>query len=184
MDTVCKWTNAEGEVVYNREWKTVKAEEFKKFIGVTILIGVCKSRSENITQPWSKHDGRPIFNHIMSRRRYQQILRVLRFDDAKERRRNRYLDKLQPIKEVFETWESYLRDAYISGPCMKVDEQLLCFRGRCPFRQYIPSKPGKYVIKIWTICDSKTFYAWKMHVYMGKNDNAPREVNQGTLFST
>ena len=129
----------------------MKDEEFKKFIGVTILIGVYKSKSENITQLWSKHDGRPIFNHIMSRRRYQQILRVLRFDDAKERRRNRSSDKLQPIREVFETWESYLRDAHIPGACMKVDEQLLCFRGRCPFRQYIPSKPGKYGIKIWTI---------------------------------
>ena len=34
MDTVCKWTNAEGELVYNREWKIIKTEEFKKFIGV------------------------------------------------------------------------------------------------------------------------------------------------------
>ena len=51
-----------------------------------ILVGDYKSRSENIIQLWRKHDGRPIFNHIRSRRRYQQILRVLKFDDAKERR--------------------------------------------------------------------------------------------------
>ena len=103
MNTVCKWTNAEGKLVYNRKWKTVKAEEFKKFIGLTILSGVYKLRSENIIQLWSKHDARPIFNHIMIRKRYQQILRILRFDDTKERRRNRFLDKLQPIREVFET---------------------------------------------------------------------------------
>lgn len=180
LETIRKWTNAEGEVVYNREWKNLDAEEFKNFIGVVILIGVYKSGNENATQLWSKDNGRPIFNKIMSRARFQQILRVLRFDDAKNRRRNRSLDKLQPIREVFDTWDSYLRDAYIPGACMTVDEQLLCFRGRCPFRQYIPSKPGKYGIKIWTICDSNTFYAWKMQVYLGKNDNAPREVNQST----
>ena len=74
MDTVCKWTNAEGELVYNKEWKTVKTEDLKRFIGVTILVGDYKSKSENIIQLWSKHDGRSIFNHKMSRRRYQQIL--------------------------------------------------------------------------------------------------------------
>ena len=80
-----------------------KAKKFKKLIGGTILIGVYKSRSENKTQLWSKHDGRPIFNHTMSHRRYQQILKLLRFDDARKRRRNRSSDKLQPIRELFET---------------------------------------------------------------------------------
>ena len=39
-----------------------------------------------------------------------------------------------------------MRDAYTPGPHMTVDEQLVCFRGKCPFRQYIPLKPGKYGI--------------------------------------
>ena len=66
-----------------------------------MLIGVYKLRSEKLAHLWSKHDGRLIFNRMMSRRRYQQILRVFRFDHAKERR-NRSLDKLQPIREFFE----------------------------------------------------------------------------------
>ncbi|CAJ1087251.1 piggyBac transposable element-derived protein 4-like [Xyrichtys novacula] len=49
-----------------------------------------------------------------------------------------------------------------------VYEQLVPFTGRCPFRQYIPSKPAKYGIKTWVACDSKTSYAWKMQVYTGK----------------
>ena len=62
---------------------------------------------------------------------------------------------------------------------MTVDEQLVCFRGRCPFRQYIPSKPGKYVIKVWAICEANTSYAWKMQVHTGKDPTIGREVNQG-----
>ena len=62
-----------------------------------------------------------------------------------------------------------MRDAYTPGPHMTVDEQLVCFRGKCPFRQYIPSKPDKYGIKLWAICEVNTSYAWKMQVYTGKD---------------
>ena len=74
----------------------------------------------------------------------------------------------KPIRDVFEQWDLNLRDAYTPDPHMTVDEQLVCFRGRCPFRQYIPSKPEKYAIKIWAICEAKTSYAWKMQVCTGK----------------
>jgi len=112
------------------------------------------SKNESVAQLWSTLDGRPIFNRTMSRGRNQQIFCVLRFDNAQSRRHHRSPDKLQSIREVFEFWDSYLRDSYTCGPSMTVDEQFVCFRGRCLFKQYIPSKPGKYGIKIWTICDS------------------------------
>ena len=72
-----------------------------------------------------------------------------------------------------------MRDAYTPRPHMTVDEQLVCFRGRCPCRQYIPSKPGKYGIKVWAICEANTSYALKMQVYSGKDSTIGREVNQG-----
>uniref|UniRef100_A0A669F538 PiggyBac transposable element-derived protein domain-containing protein n=1 Tax=Oreochromis niloticus TaxID=8128 RepID=A0A669F538_ORENI len=59
-----------------------------------------------------------------------------------------------------------------------VDEQLVPFRGRCDFKQYIPTKPAKYGLKIWAVCDVETSYAWRLQVYTGKaGDRA--EVNQG-----
>ena len=124
-------------------------EEFKVFFGVIILIGVLyKSNNESVEQPRSTLDGRLIFNCTISRERYQQILRFLRFDNAQSRRHHRSPNKQQPIREVFETWDSYLRDSYTCRPSMTVHEQLVCFRGRCPFKQYISSKPGKYGIKL------------------------------------
>ena len=144
------------------------------------LIGVYKSKNESILQLWNKDHGRPIFNHIMSRNRYLTILRVLRFYNAQRRRAHKSLDKLQPIREVFESWVFYLQDSYTPGTCMTVDEQLVPFRGRCPFRLYIPSKPGKYGIKIWTICDAASYYTWKMQIYTEKDERIGREVNQET----
>jgi hypothetical protein len=179
VEKICKWTNKEGTMVYKETWKTLDTTELEKFLGALILVGVYKSKNEDIAQLWSKRDGRPIFNRTMSRNRFQSIMRVLRFDDAEKRRLNRSEDKLEPIRYCFELWNGYLQDAYIPGACMTVDEQLVTFRGRCPFKQYIPSKPGRYGIKIWVICDSENSYVWKMQIYQGKESDSSREVKQG-----
>ena len=41
---------------------------------------------------------------------------------------------------------------------MCVDEQLIGFRGRCPFRVYMKSKPDLYGIKIWANCKNPLGY--------------------------
>ena len=139
LEKVRNWINAEGLLIYKDKWLALNHSEFDTFLGVVIFIGIYKSNNKNATRLWSKEDGRPIFNKLMSRNRYQQILRVLRFDDANSRRRNRSEDKFQPIRDVFEQWDLNLRNAYTPGPHMTVDEQLVCFRGRCLFLQYISS---------------------------------------------
>ena len=43
---------------------------------------------------------------------------------------------------------------------------------------YIPSKPGRYGIKIWALYDAKNVYLINARVYLGKELGHP-EVNQG-----
>ncbi|UYV80043.1 hypothetical protein LAZ67_18001487 [Cordylochernes scorpioides] len=52
---------------------------------------------------------------------------------------------------------------------LTVDEMLVGFRGKCPFKIYIPSKPNKYVIKIVILADSRTHYIYNAMVYTGKS---------------
>ena len=180
LQEICTFTNIEGDLKLKDRWKQLDIEELKKFIATLLLIGVYKSKGEPVHQLWSKDDGRPIFNAIFARNRFQEILRMMRFDNACERRQNRSPDKLQPIRKIFDLWNSTLQDAFIPGVNLTVDEQLLTFRGRCPFRQYIPSKPGKYGIKFWVICDSETSYALKLDIYKGKEPSEQRASNLGT----
>jgi len=35
-----------------------------------------------------------------------------------------------------------------------IDETLVVFRGRCPFKMYIPSKPANYGIKVFSLVDA------------------------------
>ena len=61
-----------------------------------------------------------------------------------------------------------LRIRYTPGGSLTVDEQLIPTRGRCSFRQYIPSKPGTYGTKIFWCYDSSTAYPLNGELYFGR----------------
>ncbi|XP_070400505.1 piggyBac transposable element-derived protein 4-like [Nothobranchius furzeri] len=107
---------------------------------------------------------------------------TLRFDDRLTRAARRLVqqDKLAPLREVWDLWAARLPLAYNPGEDVCVDEQLVGFRGRCNFKQYMPSKPAKYGIKLWVVCDVATSYAWGIIPYLGKTTrDAPAERGQG-----
>ena len=65
-------------------------------------------------------------------------------------------------------FQAGLQNVYKPGSDVTVDEQLVATRGRCSFRQYIPSKPGKFEIKIFWAGDSETSYPLRVEVHVGK----------------
>jgi len=67
--------------------------------------------------------------------------------------------------------------AYTPNEHTTIDEQLVVFRGKCPFHVFIKSKPGKYGMKLWVAADAKNFYACSMQVYAGKSGGV-REKKQ------
>jgi len=113
----------------------------------------------------------------MVRNRFFQILRVIRFDDKTTRNQQRSIDKLAPIRCVFESIISIFQMAYTPNEHTTIDEQLVVFRGKCPFHVFIKSKPGKYGMKLWVAADAKNFYACSMQVYAGKSGGV-REKKQ------
>ncbi|XP_062864594.1 piggyBac transposable element-derived protein 4-like [Trichomycterus rosablanca] len=115
----------------------------------------------------------------MSLEMFHMISRVIRFDNRDTRAGRRERDKLAAIRDVWDKWVEILPLLYNPGPHVTVDERLVPFRGRCPFRQYMPNKPAKYGIKIWAACDAKSSYAWNLQVYTGKSPGGAPEKNQG-----
>jgi hypothetical protein len=53
-----------------------------------------------------------------------------------------------------------------------IDEQMIPFRGRVSFRQYLPSKPDKYGMKLFLLCDCTTAYIFNGMPYLGRDGNA------------
>lgn len=108
--------------------------------------------------------------------RFRFLLRCLRFDDMRDRESRQELDKLALIREVFEMLVHNCRKSSSLGAFVIIDKRLVKFRGKCPFRQYVSNKPGKYGITIFAVIDSKTMYSLNMEIYPGKQPEGPYNI--------
>lgn len=72
---------------------------------------------------------------------------------------------LAPISDIF---VSNCKKSFNPDEDLCVDEQLVPFRGKAPFRVYMNNKPDKYGLKIWALADYKSAYTINMQVYLGK----------------
>jgi hypothetical protein len=53
-------------------------------------------------------------------------------------------------------------------------------KGKCSFRQYIPSKPARYGLKYWCIVDTDSSYLCDVDIYLGKaEESSQRETSIG-----
>lgn len=51
------------------------------------------------------------------------------------------------------------------------------FRGRCNFFQYMPAKPAKYGLKMYALCNAKSFDVYSFEIYCGKQKDGPFNVS-------
>ena len=150
INNIVKYTNQEASRVMGENgFKPVDAVEIDAFFGLLLTAGHMKMNNVNTKRLWSKLYGPLIFRATMSEKRFKQILRYIRFDDKSTRSVRRAKDKLAAIRDVWEAVNKNLNKYYMPGESITVDEQFVGFRGRCPFKQYIPSKPDKYGMKIF-----------------------------------
>lgn len=152
--------------------------EIQAVIGLLIIAGSFRASKENLVDLWAVDGtGIDIFHATMSMDRFLFLMRCLRFDDINDRAQRKELDKLAPVRELFTIFVQNCQNAYTISEYSTIDEQLVAFRGKCPFRQYIPSKPAKYGIKIQTLCDARTWYVLSMEIYAGKQPVGPYELS-------
>ncbi|XP_067686974.1 piggyBac transposable element-derived protein 4-like [Haliotis asinina] len=97
-------------------------------------------------------DGVNIVRACMSKNRFKTLMSCLRFDDKSTRSARRAKDAFAPFRDMWDQFTANLDQYYIAGPLLAIDKQLIPFRGRCNFLQYLPSKPDRYGIKIVWVC--------------------------------
>ena len=164
------------------EWK-LKRESLNAFIVISVLFGAIRGGKESIKCVWSD-DGafcRPIFKAIMERDAFQNILSFIRTNNHKTRQR-RTFDKLAPIKEVWKIFTKNCQKCLLLESQMCFDEQLVGFRGRCPFQMYMKSKPDLYGIKIWVNCKAPSGYVWNSQVYTCQIFFAPNKKSKDIVW--
>lgn len=187
IDQIIRHTNQKAKKVFDdfnaankdpaRSWRPVSTSEMYAFIGVLICSGANNSNTDHASDMW-KSTSYPLYRATMGLKRFRAILRFIRFDDANTRQARSEEDKGAPIRDIWTMLNANLKNVYKPTENLTIDEQLYPFRGHTKFTQYIPSKPAKYGIKIWWICDAENAYPLTGIIYTGKVGNV-REKNQG-----
>ena len=130
-----------------RLWKDLTVEEIQKFLALHLLTGII--RKPEISQYWSTDPllVNPIFDNLMSRNRYQSILEFLHFND------NTFYDAADPgrdrlfkVRPLIEHLVKRFKEAYIPSREISTDEELILWKGRPGFKQYIPNKRCRFGI--------------------------------------
>lgn len=165
-------------IANNSEIVFITLAELQALIGIVITAGVHKSGHEHIDELWAPA-ALPLYKAAMSRNRFKEMLRFIRFDDYRTRADRKKTNKAAPISHIWALLNLNLERCFVPGDCVTVDEQLYPFRGRTSFTQYIPSKPAKYGIKVFWICDSETSYPLKGIIYTGRPIAGERQKNVG-----
>lgn len=188
---ICIHTNEEASRYFDvwneknptkiKNWKPLDLDELDCFLGVLVKGGALRCGREPTREMWTTDSSirRSFFTAAMSRNRFEQLSVFLRFDDKTSRLQRQQQDKLAAISQIWDIFVQNCRRAFEPYESITIDEQLVCFRGKCPFRQFIKSKPARYGIKIWAAADVKTSYLCNLQVYTGKGPGAKAEVNQG-----
>lgn len=126
---------------------------------------------------YSDGSGVEVFHNGLALQHFSYLLASLRFDDKITRPVRRSADKLAPIRNIFDRFVPNCTANYSPSVYVTVDEILARFWGRCPFRQYFPSKPAKYGMNILALADAETHYLVNLEVYAGKQPPGPYEEN-------
>lgn len=142
VQIIVDYTNLHGQR-FTRHWTNTDPAEMRAFPGLLLLAGVYRSRNKATRSLWDEQTGRFVFRSTMSLKRFQLINATIRFDDRLTWPWRCADDKLAAFREVWEMWLLRLSQLFNLSDDIRVDEQLVPYRGRCSFRQYMPQKqPG------------------------------------------
>ncbi|KAF0297601.1 hypothetical protein FJT64_004949 [Amphibalanus amphitrite] len=147
MEDIIKRTNARLEHVRKKKEERLEEQTWKKHahryqpVTMTEMLaftGICVLRAFftdlTLKQVYDAKLGPPAFKATMGAGRYGTLLRYITFDDVTSREERRKGDKFCLIRDIFERFDAGLRVHFSPSECITIDESLLRFRGRCPFR--------------------------------------------------
>ena len=144
-------------------------DELRKFFAIVILMGLIDyPRLEDYwLRSWPFATS--TFSSLMSRDRFSLMLRFLHLNDSNgyvPKGQDGYdaLYKLRPfLTKLLERFEAM----FTPKKEMSLDEQMIKFKGRLSFKQYMPKKPTKWGMKAFVLADSKTGYTYRWRLYSG-----------------
>lgn len=139
--------------VQMRDHRSVRTSpaEMKKLAGIHMLMGLLGLPRARLY--WSRISAVPLVTETMTRDRFFELRGMLHFVDLSQTTDAQTENKLFRAEPIIESF----RKACLELPrpkAVSVDEQMIPFSGRCPARQYVPSKPNPVGLKNFVLSSS------------------------------
>ena len=138
IERIAKCTNKEGHRIRGEQWRHTDATEIEGFIGCLLHMGVLRDNGTPTAILRNKTEGNPLVLACFSRDRFLELSNHLRFDDKETRSHKREKDAFAPLRDLWEDFDGNMSGKYVPGPTLTVDKQLMPWRGRFAFLQYLP----------------------------------------------
>lgn len=153
-----------------KRWNNINACDVKMFLSHIIAMGLCrKSRMERY---WCQGETTetPFFGKYLSKNIFQLIMGNIHLnDDATNPRKGQPgHDPLHKVRPFIDMCERNFRNIYIPNKELSFDEGCCPFKGRLTFKCYNPSKPNKFHIKLFQVCEAQSGYIAGFEIYTGK----------------
>ena len=149
--------------------------ELLAFIAVMYTRGVTGSNDMPYHTLWTENWGVPLCKKAISRNRFSEILRFLRFDTKSDCSQRLKTDRFALFLMVWNRFIDNCISWYTPGAFITVDEQLFPSKCRCPFTQFMASKPDKYRQKYWLAVDKESKYVVNGFPYVGRDETRSRD---------
>ena len=159
------------------QWSNVDESEMKQFVGLLIWMGLVSMPSIDCYWRQDKLYRNMVAPHVISRNRFQAILRMWHFADEDNVESSNRLKKVSGLIELLVNKFSAVK---VPGADMVVDESMVPFRGRLKFRQYMPGKSHKY--GMFKLCDPHG-YTYNVVVYSGKQETTEKDLATKVVMS-
>ena len=147
-------------------WHKTDRMEIEAFFGLHVLAGSLKAHHRCVRELYGLRDGINLFRATMSESRFEQLKACLRFDDTARRNPE---DKATPVSTLLQHFNKTVLKIYTAGEHLTLDEMLIEFHGRVSFLQYVPSKPGKFGLKMYWVAETDTAIPLRCLLYIGRN---------------
>ena len=127
--------------------------------------------------------GHYVYSAIMSRNRYQFLMKCTSFDDGTTRPERWQKDGFAALREIFELFNRQCAASYVPDIYLSLDETLYNTRQHINVKTYNKSKPARYRLPYRSICSAERPYIHYTNVYAGKpqDEQSPYYISGGNV---
>ncbi|GFS16913.1 PiggyBac transposable element-derived protein 4-like [Elysia marginata] len=154
----------------NSSWYATDVAEMPAFLAIQIIFGI--KQQPRLWMYWSEY--KRFYDSwvagLMTINRFKNLSRYFHCRDTSRTpgRESPNYDPLFKVRNVVDAVQETFKNCFQVNRDLSVDECMVGFKGRLSFKQYMPAKPTKWGIKVWTTCDARLGYCLGFDIYTGK----------------